>query len=858
MKISRKVNLIFGLIVLIAVITVVVFVFIDRARDPYDYSYLMDTRYFEEGSSFTPLQGQGPGVEGKVLAGESENLQLYINIETAQIAVYDKRNDMIWYSNPEDLANDAMANNYEKNRMSSQLVIRYFTHLRQRGIFYSHDKSVLEGNFEILSLSDGGLRVVYTIGDLSRGIESIPHLITPERLEEKILSRIDPGDVRSVTRRYNESVDHPGFLELAGAVGNSVLITNQLLDLFDEAGYTDEDLAFDNEAAGIEVEIDRTHFIIPLEYRLSDDALEVSINLEQIHESGAQLFEMELMPFFGAGSTEDEGYIFVPSGSGAIMYFNNGKSTEVTYRQEMYGGDPIFWERIQTQREQPVRLPVYGIKRQEGAMIAAVTSGSSMTTLRAQVSGIVNSYNNVYTNITLRNSEVLPLSIGMHTAVEQRTLVEQDMYTGTYAVKYMFLPNPDDGYAQMAVRYRQELDLTPINPDTPPPMFLSVIGAVNSTGYFIGIPYKTYTVMTSYDEAAHIAKELNNKGVSGIQMRYLGWFNEGIRNNNPVRIRPIRALGTTKDLHALNDMLSDTGGFVYPDVVTQLLIWNSRNFNELRDSARCICGYSAAVGEYNRAILRQWSSYISHWSHVVSPSTSPGQIDSFLKRYERLGFNGVSLADMGDILASDQSVTRLVPREASLLITEEQLRKINETAPDIMVSGGNMYSLPYTQRLVDIPVSADMFYMLDEQVPFLQIVLHGFIDYAGVAINAADFYDANLTRLRMLEYGIVPHYAMTYAETSELRFTGSEVFYSTHYKDWYEEAVANYKLFAEIFTPLRGVNMIDHINHNDGVFETVFANGTSIFVNYSDNDTAVEGITVAAKGFAVVEGGLNG
>lgn len=78
---------------------------------------------------------------------------------------------------------------------------------------------------------------------------------------------------------------------------------------------------------------------IPVTYVLEEDGLAASVLVNEITEGDNQLITVSLLEYFGAGSMEDEGYMFVPDGSGAIINFNNGKTKVDAYSKEVYGED---------------------------------------------------------------------------------------------------------------------------------------------------------------------------------------------------------------------------------------------------------------------------------------------------------------------------------------------------------------------------------------------------------------------------------------------------------------------------------------------------------------------------------------
>ena len=75
--------------------------------------------------------------------------------------------------------------------------------------------------------------------------------------------------------------------------------------------------------------------------------------------------------------------------------------------------------------------------------------------------------------------------------------------------------------------------------------------------------------------------------------------------------------------------------------------------------------------------------------------------------------------------------------------------------------------------------------------------------------------------------------------------------YSTHYKDWFEEAVSLYKELNEVLAPLRTQRMVEHKRHEGGVVEVRYENGTSILINYTDQAVDVNGVLVEPQNYAV-------
>ena len=71
-----------------------------------------------------------------------------------------------------------------------------------------------------------------------------------------------------------------------------------------------------------------------------------------------------LLENFGAASAQENGYLFVPDGSGALIYYNNGKTSRQSYTAQVYGAD---WSVNFLSDQKPeydtnlsIKLPVFG------------------------------------------------------------------------------------------------------------------------------------------------------------------------------------------------------------------------------------------------------------------------------------------------------------------------------------------------------------------------------------------------------------------------------------------------------------------------------------------------------------------
>ena len=103
--------------------------------------------------------------------------------------------------------------------------------------------------------------------------------------------------------------------------------------------------------------------MIPVDYVLREDSVEVSVNTANIQEDTNKVASIAICPFWCSAQNDvEDSYIFYPSGSGTLIDNKTISQTGVIYSSQVYGEDPVITldDLISTQNE--IRLPVYGAK----------------------------------------------------------------------------------------------------------------------------------------------------------------------------------------------------------------------------------------------------------------------------------------------------------------------------------------------------------------------------------------------------------------------------------------------------------------------------------------------------------------
>ena len=272
-------------------------------------------------------------------------------------------------------------------------------------------------------------------------------------------------------------------------------------------------------------------FLIPLEYRLSEDGVEVSIPMKGVEENGGgTIFRIQMLRYLGSAGTDEDGYMLVPNGSGSLIYFNNGKTTAANYSEYIYGIDPLAAEYVVMENTGNAKLSMFGIFREKSGIFATVEDGASLCYLSAGVSGKINDYNYVYPTFTLRGNDKLSM-FGTTGNEADLPIVEKNFYDSDLCVKYTLLTEENSSYAGAANYYRERLIsegvLTAKKEENHIRFYYDVLGGVDMYKHFLGTKYNGLYAMTTFDEAEEISNDLSANGISNQVMNFQGWMNGG-------------------------------------------------------------------------------------------------------------------------------------------------------------------------------------------------------------------------------------------------------------------------------------------------------------------------------------------
>ncbi len=583
-------------------------------------------------------------------------------------------------------------------------------------------------------------------------------------------------------------------------------------------------------------------FKVALEYTIGEDGLSVRLPASGIsfNESIYRIEFIEILPYMGAASNTTEGYAFFPDGSGALFDFQElAKKTNVSsFYGDVYGEDFAYFN-VGSGRphNQIVRYPVYGLtekvidwegKEKDRGFLAIVEEGDSLMTLSYSNE---NKHNSLITRVNPRPYDSYKMNSTISVAGNAEwTVVSDRKYTGSIKIKYVMLTDSDiatgegyydPSYVGMAKAYREYLikngtltKLTEADVKENIPLYIETFGATIANEKFLSIPYQTMKPLTSFADIKQMYSELSKEGIDNINFILTGYTDGGLNMDSvPYNLKWEKAI--EKDIK-FDELLADAkanGYGVYPDFDFAFASSNTL-FDGLtlkKHAVMTIDGRYSSKREYSAT--RQ--AYVSYFELAISPAYFSRFYEKLTEDYLEYEPIGISVSSLGSYLNSDFDEDEPYNREDGKGFTVEAFKYLDEKYNKVMTSGGNAYTWKYVDYITDIATDSSRHVASSATVPFLGIVLHGYVQTAGTPVNMEG--DIDYAILRAIENGTSLKFILSYRNTAELKeWVDTNMYYSVRYDIWFDDLVERYKKINDAISGLQ-LSTIEHHEFLEGV-----------------------------------------
>ncbi len=465
------------------------------------------------------------------------------------------------------------------------------------------------------------------------------------------------------------------------------------------------------------------------------------------------------------------------------------------------------------------------IYTEDRGFLAIIEEGGSLANITTKHGGTLHKYNSVYTTFYPRPKDTYNLADAISVGANAEwTVVSSRKYTGNYRIRLVMLTDEkiaaEKGikdyysvdYVGMAQAYRDYLVregvLTPLADDNADiPLYIESFGATETQERVMSIPMWIMTPLTTFEDLKSITEELNTAGITNINYKLTGFANGGMWATIPGNVKFEKVVGGNAGFTDFVEYANAKGIGVYPDFnfayVDATEMFDGFSFR--KDAVKTIDNRYAMKREYDAA----YQSFDFYGPNAVSPSVFNKLFKKFEPNYTKLSPSGISVGSIGSDLNSDFDKKDPYNRAECEDYTVNLFEDIETAYTSVMTDGGNAYSLKYVDHILNTSLDSSRYSNSSNSVPFLGMVLHGYINFAGSPTNMAG--DIRYELLKIIENGASPYFTLSYQNTSKLKedYMLAE-YYSVNFDIWKEDLITYYNLLNDALKDVKYSPIVDH------------------------------------------------
>lgn len=806
---------------------------------------------------------------------ENKYLELYLGVNY-DIGVYDKRTNEVFLSNPAfyDYTKEEQGKllNESKKILFSQVEVEYFNNKQKQFTLSSYPDSFSENKNQVtVETRDNKLIIKYGIGTKYVDTGLIP-AFTEESYnlyDKKLIGMRDEKKISTIQYRafvnnytkmvYDElsSQDKQTYSEMYPVLKDMKILyilkpginnkgINDLLEMYSLLGINKEVIKAEEEKIDLVQSTNiPAYFEIPIIYQLQENDLIISLDTKNILASeGYQLTKINLLKSFLNSVPKSDGYMFLPDGSGIIINNNNNGGAMDKLSIPFYGADFAKNYISNLNIEADSNYPVFGMKTDHRAIVAIVENGEAMGGVTGQVKSNYLDYNIVYPYYNYKNYDYLNLQ-GVAYAFSKK------IPTSDYRIRYHFLYEDNANYSGMARYYQKYLEqrgyLQKKNAGNSLPIDINILGSITKTVNKVGIPIETSYPVTTFHNANSIMKDLKGEGVEKANILYSGIINKGMQFKAPSKVSFQKELGGLQGFKELYLNTQNLKYNLFTDVDFTKIYEKGNGVTKKDDVTKYLSKNTSVIAAYdpaNNEKNRRNAAYI------VNPLLYEEIGEAFIKEYGKANHKELYLSSIGSILSSNFSVTSELTREETKNLTIGLLEKLEEKGYNIKFDSGNQYVLPFASSITNIETSSSDKRIESYSIPFVGMVLKGYIPYTTKALNKAGNYERAV--LEAVESGAGLNYVLMHEKQLTLVDTQYRDLFSVNYDLISDRIIETYKKLNKDLGFLANTAIIKHERVKEHISCLTYADASKIYVNYSNEDFYVDNKKVPAMNYLVI------
>lgn len=824
-----------------------------------------------DSADLTVFPDSATEIDGYERVAETGTMALFLRKDNAAVKLYDKRTQKVWSSMPDEkVIADSANSDATKNRMRSLFTFQY---VDLSNIRAGKKETTLYDAAPLIKREriKNGVALAFTLEKFSISFKLDFTLIDDElycEIQDKdIFENEDIADQISekkedIQKRINNfqnlADQFKGQLESSNfdptVVSVVKLFSNEIFNIMVKAKETAGTDSFQpsqfrtiqDDISEIKSRLDKS--ADTLQQTLSKMKEQIDIILQLTNELSTKkavgITELDLMPYFGAGKFGEDGYAFYPDGSGAISRFDKLHSVASgVFKQDIYDSfSPADKQKkldsYNTENVRPSLYPVFGVKISNSAFSAVISKGDTDAAIFFNPITSSNAFGNVYGSLHFRQMTSGNNQTGDSFSVYDKKRTKQD-----WKITYKFLANEKANYSGMANFYQEYLlrsnllARSPLMDKSMPLTSEFVMGIEPPQNNLL----RNYIKLTSFRDVEDYADKLHQEGVSSLMVNISDWLeHDGKVTKQPQR--PAPELGTKQDLSRLTSYFRKNGYVL--SLEKSFAEFDKQDIPMLERSnatAKALNGISLDIkdGDYEEMFMNPFYVYQTHMQD--------------LKLFGKYGNNAVTYDDVSDNLYYDYNKSGSANRRKTADVFNKLMADSKQTVPYNVQANSSALYLNQTDWNIHMAPASSGYIFTDQDVPFYQMVFHGFFPYTSSPLNEAS--DIDKAKLQRLELGEVPYYRLTSELPSEIKLWFNTGLYSPRVSKWYPTILEDYREYSAEYGSLWNKRILSHEELATDVFRVCYEGGTEVLVNYSQQDYPYREKIVPQKGSIILENG---
>lgn len=571
---------------------------------------------------------------------------------------------------------------------------------------------------------------------------------------------------------------------------------------------------------------------VPVKYLLFDDGIKIEVEPSKIAEDGNEYFlhTVAIAPFMcHSKNMTDDSYLFFPSGSGVIINMNSERDVSVNYISEIYGRDrmsdiPTWCDETNTA---DVKMPVFGSVRGDDGIFAIIDSGSEAGSICLDAYNKSIGYSSVYPEFAIRGETSVS---NKFLSSSVNSIKYSDYYTlEPISVLYYPLSSENASYNKMADIYKDYLadkgmEKREKNDNA---LSLKILGGAMIDSSTLGMPKRKMFTTTSLNDAKGIVTDLTKSLSENINVDLVGYGKTGLQIGQICGGFTVAgSLGGKKALKSIYADMGKTGNNVFFDMDPVSIAKSGKGFST-SDVAVNTTRQRAGDNSYHLSTKNR-NKFLCYY---ISRSLLSKTVEKSIKTLKNSGVKGVALDALTQYSYSDYNDQKYYSKGRMGKDVSNALSNYRKNGISVLSNSANVYAATESDLILDVPIYSSRMDFFGEEIPFYQMVMHGFVPMSSPSLNLSN--NSREVLLKSAESGIGISYTVIKNFTGELR-NEFDFYENTCYDDLKSSIADDYSRISELYSTVNKEEIVEHSIIGKGIHKTSFSNGIDVYTNFSD------------------------